>query len=106
MTYKIDVTTMTPEEVTRFINDRAEKISPHLAGLPPMVTSAILADLLATLLAGLQPKHPDDIEDQLHAVMARETLLTETIGLVKKLLPVNEEIILRRYREKQDAARS
>lgn len=57
---------------------------PLLAGKPPAVQGAALADLLATWLAGHVSEDPA-LTDKLRAV-----LLAEHIATVKKLIPINE----------------
>jgi hypothetical protein len=58
-----------------------------LRGLGPDIQGAVLADLLATWLAGIQG--PD-------AEAARDELLEAHIRLVRVLIAVNEKIILDR----------
>jgi hypothetical protein len=55
----------------------AQRIHPLLAGLPPQVQGAALADLLATWLAGHEPE-------------LREALLDLHIHTVRELVPINE----------------
>jgi hypothetical protein len=59
-----------------------------LAGRPPEIQSAILADLLATFLAGHivrgNPAATNDI---------REKILASHVGLVRELVPINAAII-------------
>ncbi|MEJ6847486.1 hypothetical protein V3589_14860 [Sinorhizobium fredii] len=60
---------------------RLEKsIWPILKGHRPEVQNVVIADMLATFLAG-------------HAPPLREVVLEQTIELVKTLLPVNEAIL-------------
>src|SRR5262245_21904161 len=57
-----------------------EAIKPHLAGRPPAIQGAALADLLAIWLAG----HPAEV---------REALLAEHISTVRELVPINAAIL-------------
>ena len=61
-----------------------ERIRPILAGQPPPVQGAVLADLLATWLAG----HIDRTSNQ-HTDALREELLTHHLATVRALVPVN-----------------
>lgn len=64
------------------------KIKPLLAGLPPVIQSAVLADLLAMWLAGHHV--PGDAEATLEI---RAELLAKHCQLVRQLVPVNARII-------------
>ncbi len=67
-----------------------KSIHPLLAGQPPEIQSAVIADLLATFLAG----HFAATEERTAA--ARENILEVVLGLVRELIPVNEVAILRK----------
>lgn len=56
--------------------DLADKIKPHLAGLPPNLQGAVLADLVSLWLAG-------------HPTKLREDLLDAHVAVVRKLTEVN-----------------
>lgn len=64
-----------------------EKICPLLAGHPPEIQSAVLADLLAMFLAGHQGAD---------APALREEILRLHIATVRDLIPVNERMIRER----------
>lgn len=66
------------------VNQTVAAIRPLLAGRPPMVQAAILADLVAMHLAGFQ-------DESLHA-----PLLAGLISTVRKLIPINAVIIRER----------
>jgi hypothetical protein len=83
-----DVVTDFTEQVVELL----ARISPLLAGKPPEVIGATLADLLATYLAG----HMGDGQDAL-----REALLDAHLIAVRELVPVNEELILEKLRSLQ-----
>jgi adenosyl cobinamide kinase/adenosyl cobinamide phosphate guanylyltransferase len=67
-----------------------EQFYPLLVGLDPGIQSAVLADCLATWLAGHQ------MSDRAELERMREELLAEFIALVRELVPVNEAIIFGR----------
>lgn len=69
-----------PHEVFRLV----ESIGQVLTGRDPAIQSAVLADLLATWLAGHIAVGDDRATKRL-----RERLLSEHIKLVRRLLPVN-----------------
>lgn len=73
------------DQLTRLAIQIAQQMHPLLAGYPPEVQGAALADLLATWLAGHQG--PD-------AEQLREELLAQHIEAVRQLVPVNEKMIL------------
>jgi hemolysin-activating ACP:hemolysin acyltransferase len=58
----------------------SERVHPILAGQSPQVQGAVLADLLATWLAG-------------HAPQIRKLVLTHHIDMMMPLIEVNERII-------------
>ena len=58
----------------------ASAIKPLLAERGPEIQSAVLADLMAMLLAG----HPDFVRDD---------ILDRIVGLVRKLVPLNEGLL-------------
>jgi len=68
-----------PRDVDRIV----ETIRPLLAGKPPELQGAVLADLLAMFIAG---HHPG----------LREEILTLHIAAVRELVPPNEAIIMDR----------
>ena len=69
------------------------QIRPLLAGLDPGVQSAALADLLAMWLAGHITDSPQSTE------AFREALLADHIELVRRLVPVNEQMLLEGVRK-------
>lgn len=77
---------MTAELVTDTVN----RIRPHLAGLPPEIQGAVLADLLAMWLAG----HQGGDEDATYNF--REDLLDEHLKAVRALIPVNVAMLKER----------
>jgi hypothetical protein len=72
------------------VSDLVWEIEPHLAGQPPSVQGAALADLLATWLAG----HFAGSAAENAAL--RDELLTAHIAVVRALIPENEAEILSR----------
>ena len=80
---------MSYDDETNIVLQIVDRIRPLLAGHPPDIQSAVLADLLAMWLAGHQG--PDGIIDK-----AREDLLAAHIELVRNLIPVNEAAMNRR----------
>jgi hypothetical protein len=76
-----------------------EAIRPILGGKPPPIQGAVLADLLAIWLAG------HFAGDDAANAAVREELLTAHIAMVRKLIPVNEEWMLRRREAPQDPVR-
>lgn len=78
------------------MSDEAERvmeirnsISPLLAGLAPEIQGAVLADLLATFLAGHYRLGPQKIE----------AILDHHISAVRKLVPPNIELLKRRVEQ-------
>jgi hypothetical protein len=69
------------------------RIGPILAGRPPQVQGAVLADLFATWLAGHFAETPEQTAE------LREVLLEQHLDLVRKLIPLNEAAGLRRARD-------
>jgi hypothetical protein len=67
-------------------------IRPLLAGHPPRVQGAALADLLAIWVAG----HYSDSDDETDRL--RETILANHSKMVRRLIPVNDAIIHGRRR--------
>jgi hypothetical protein len=63
------------------------QIEPLLAGKPRLMQSAILADLLATWLAGHFCSSPSETEE------LRKQILDQHLDLVRQLLPFNEREI-------------
>ena len=76
-----------PEKTVMRIVAISETIGPMLRGLGPDVQGSVLADLVATWLAGFRGDG---------AQALREELLAGHISLVRDLIPVNEKIILDR----------
>jgi hypothetical protein len=74
------------DEIGRLV----EAIRPILAGHPPALQGAALADLLAIWLAG------HFAGDDAANTAVREELLAVHIAMVRKLIPVNERELLRR----------
>jgi hypothetical protein len=72
----------------KLIETLTDEIKPVLAGHPASVQGAVLADLLAIWLAGhVIPS--DDVE----TAKFREDLLQSHLAIVRKLIPVNAELI-------------
>jgi hypothetical protein len=76
------------EDQLREIAHRVGQIKPALAGLPPEVQGAILADLLALWLAG---HHIEGDKDATRAMRAE--LLAEHCTYVRQLTSVNAKIL-------------
>jgi hypothetical protein len=72
----------------------ANSIRPLFAGQSPDIIGAVLADLLATLLAGHGLNG-----DQKRTGELREKILLLHMEYVRKLIPVNEQAILEREAE-------
>lgn len=85
---------ITTEQQAHEAEELVEQIEPLLAGHAPQVQSAVLADLLATWLAG----HFDH-RGKKETTKLRRLLLDLHIAFVKKLIRTNEAIILARVRE-------
>ena len=79
------------------IERTVQAIKPLLAGKDPFVQSAILGDLVAMWLAGVQ--HTES-PDQRHAL--REELLASMLVYVRQLVPINEAIFLDRLRRESN----
>lgn len=79
-----DPTVIDPTVIDRIV----ESIRPMLAGHPPQVQSAVIADLLAIFLAGHFAPTP------VKTAAAREMMLGIILDLVRQLIPVNEATIL------------
>jgi hypothetical protein len=66
----------------------------YLAGIGPDMQGAILADLVATWLAGhMVPARVDDPA----AGELREKILADWLEIVRRLVPINERMIRERY---------
>lgn len=65
---------------SQHVLDIAKEIAPHLAGKPPELQGAVLAELLSMWLAGHQPA-------------IREEMLARHIEHVRPLITVNAAII-------------
>lgn len=76
-----------------------EAIRPILGGKPPPIQGAVLADLLAIWLAG------HCTADAATNAAVREELLSAHIAMVRELIPVNEEWMLRRREAPKDPVR-
>ena len=72
-----------------------ERIAPLLAGRAPEVQGAVLADLLATWLAGHQGEGAADL---------REELIRLHIEAVRELIPVNEALMAEPEEDGRDHA--
>ena len=72
------------ETVRTLLND----ISSLLAGKPPQVQGAVLADLLARWLAG-----HIDLDSSSKTDKLREEILREHLDVIRKLVPVNAKTI-------------
>jgi hypothetical protein len=83
------------------VADLVERISPILAGHPPEVQSAALADLTAMWLAGMQtPMSLAGLPDKdLEAL--RADLFAEWCKTVRDLVPPNVAIIRERLEQRQ-----
>jgi hypothetical protein len=80
--------------------EKVDQIGPILHGLGPEVQSAILADLVASWLAGHLVFHPSTSEvHREQTESARGLLLAGWLELVHDLVPVNQERILRKVRK-------
>ena len=71
-----------------------ERIVPLFAGRGPDIVGAVLGDLLAWMLAGVQGEDWADVE------AVREAILTKHIALVRQLVPINEQVLLQRLRQR------
>jgi hypothetical protein len=65
----------------RDVAEAIDAIRPHLAGRPPEIQGAVLAELLATYLAGYQGNAAEAL---------REELLAHHVATVRELIPVIE----------------
>ena len=81
---------MDEDEDANAVGPLVEAIRPILAGKPPPIQSAVLADLLAMWLAGHGLGNGDESEQ------LREELLEGHVELVRQLIPVNVDILLSR----------
>jgi hypothetical protein len=79
------------EDMADDVKELVKEIGPILHGKEPGVQGAVLADLFAMLLAGHQGAEPEIAE-------CREQLITDWLDTVRKLVPVNEKMILERAR--------
>jgi hypothetical protein len=73
-----------------------ERVRPMFAGINPEIVGAVLADLLATLLAG----HIVDGDPKATRQLRKE-LLQFHILQVRRLIPINEQQILEREAEEE-----
>lgn len=73
-----------------------ERVRPLFAGVNPDIVGAVLADLLATLLAGHIVEGDPTATRQL-----RKELLQFHIAQVRQLIPINEQAILEREAEEE-----
>jgi hypothetical protein len=82
---------MTQQQAEK-VAEIVECVGPILAGNPPEVIGAALADLFATLLAGhYDPRGPEE------TAKMREELISRWLDIARQLIEVNEKIILARY---------
>jgi hypothetical protein len=65
-----------------------------LRGRDPQVQGAILADLVATWLAGHMMRPPERDDAAINAL--REAMLADWLDTVRRLIPVNEKLIKQR----------
>jgi hypothetical protein len=77
-----------PEQVEALV----ARLRPVLAGQPPQVQGAALADLLATWLAGHIWKDGAVIDPK-NTARSREELLSMHIGMVRSLIAIESERI-------------
>jgi hypothetical protein len=75
------------------VKELIDSIIPLLEGKSPEHISAALADLTATLFAGYIGKDRNKI---------RKELLAQHIQLIRDLIPINEESMLRRIKERSN----
>jgi hypothetical protein len=87
---------MTETAITREIARTVERIGPILAGRPPEIQGAILADLLAMWLAGHHCAGDEYLTQQL-----REGLLAEHCTAVRQLVEINAHILEARPDERR-----
>jgi hypothetical protein len=73
--------------------DIADRIKPLLAGLPPPIQGAVLAELLSIYLAGHVHIGVDGHADFAATAQMREQLLAEHIKVVRDLIGINEAIM-------------
>jgi hypothetical protein len=78
---------MTETALTREIARAVERIRPVLAGRPPEMQGAILADLLAMWLAGHVAADKDATD------VLRNQILFHHVAVVQQLIPINAKII-------------
>lgn len=71
-----------------------ERIKPFLRGQGGAVQSAALADLVSMWLAGHVIMEEVDSAERPHTDAVREAVLNDFVALVRKLTPINEQIIL------------
>lgn len=72
------------------IHDLVMKLRPHFAGVHPLVSSAVLADLTASHLGGFVSLRPDDSIDQEATDAHRDVVLEAFIKLVRELIDANQ----------------
>jgi hypothetical protein len=82
---------MNSDKAAKLVQQLVNEIAPILHGHGPDVQSAVLADLFAMFIAGHQGPKP--VVDELRA-----QVLVEWLRCVRKLIPVNEAMILARVR--------
>lgn len=75
-----------------------EKIHPILAGKGREVQGAVIADLLASWLAGHQA-----VEEGIDIEVERERVLTAFLAFVRQLIPINEKAILEKVVSELDS---
>jgi hypothetical protein len=85
---------MSDKDKVESITELAALIRPLLAGREPDVVGAALADLLAMLLAGHFAEEEIGSPHRPATDGVREELLQLHIEMVRKLIPINEGMIL------------
>lgn len=84
-------------ERARLVERIVRLVRPLLGGHPPEIQSAVLADLLATWVAGHQgePEEFREVDSEPAAELAafREQILQDHIELVRAMIPFNEQEI-------------
>lgn len=84
-----------PQEVLDLSSQIWPTVSKALAGRDPMIQGAVLADLVAIWLAGHIVPTDKDLTNKL-----REDLLAVHVEHVRKLIPVNEAMLMDRIEPK------
>jgi hypothetical protein len=79
-----------PRVVDRIVDEIWPTVSAALAGRHPLIQGAVLADLVATWLAGYTGEHTKQVDRM------REELLQLHVDTVRRLIPVNEQKMMER----------